>query len=245
MAATTTEIFGSMVFNDHVMKERLPSATYKSLHETIRRGAPLDVEVANVVANAMKDWAVEHGATHYTHWFQPMTGVTSGEARQLHLPHRGRPRHHGVLRQGAGAGRAGRLQLPLRRPAGHLRGPRLHRLGPHLLRLYQGRHPVHPHRLLLLFAARRWIKRRRSCAPWRPSDGRPCASLRLFGNTAAHQVITTVGPEQEYFLVDRRRTSARGSALIPAAPCSARGLPRGRSWTITISAASSPVLPPS
>lgn len=55
MAATTTEIFGSMVFNDHVMKERLPSATYKSLHETIRRGAPLDVEVANVVANAMKD----------------------------------------------------------------------------------------------------------------------------------------------------------------------------------------------
>ena len=69
MAATTTEIFGSMVFNDHVMKERLPSATYKSLHETIRRGAPLDV--------AMKDWAIEHGATHYTHWFQPLTGVTS------------------------------------------------------------------------------------------------------------------------------------------------------------------------
>lgn len=63
MAATTTEIFGSMVFNDHVMKERLPSATYKSLHETIRRGAPLDVEVANVVANAMKDWAIERGAT--------------------------------------------------------------------------------------------------------------------------------------------------------------------------------------
>ena len=74
MAATTTEIFGSMVFNDHVMKERLPSATYKSLHETIRRGAPLDVEVANVVANAMKDWAIEHGATHYTHWFQPHDG---------------------------------------------------------------------------------------------------------------------------------------------------------------------------
>ena len=77
MAATTTEIFGSMVFNDHVMKERLPSATYKSLHETIRRGAPLDVEVANVVANAMKDWAVEKGATHYTHWFQPLTGTTA------------------------------------------------------------------------------------------------------------------------------------------------------------------------
>jgi len=77
MAANTAEIFGSMVFNDHVMKERLPGATYRSLHETIRRGAPLDVEVANVVANAMKDWAIEHGATHFTHWFQPLTGITS------------------------------------------------------------------------------------------------------------------------------------------------------------------------
>lgn len=77
MAAKTTEIFGSMVFNDHVMKERLPGATYRSLHETIRRGAPLDVEVANVVANAMKDWAIERGATHFTHWFQPLTGITS------------------------------------------------------------------------------------------------------------------------------------------------------------------------
>ena len=176
MAATTTEIFGSMVFNDHVMKERLPSATYKSLHETIRRGAPLDVEVANVVANAMKDWAIEHGATHYTHWFQPLTGVTSRKARQLHLPHRRRPRHYGVFRQGADQGRAGRLQLPLRRPARHLRGPGLHRLGPHLLRLYQGRVPCASPPRSAPMPARRWTKRRRCCAPWTPSTRRPAAS---------------------------------------------------------------------
>ena len=71
------EIFGSMVFNDATMKERLPKATYKALKKTIDLGEPLDISVANVVANAMKDWAVEKGCTHYTHWFQPMTGVTA------------------------------------------------------------------------------------------------------------------------------------------------------------------------
>ena len=72
-----SEIYGSMVFNEHVMKERLPSGTYKSLVQTIREGKPLDIEVANVVAHAMKEWAIEHGATHFTHWFQPLSGITS------------------------------------------------------------------------------------------------------------------------------------------------------------------------
>ena len=77
MAANVMEIYGSKVFNEHVMKERLPSATYKSLEKTLHRGAPLDIEVANVVASVMKRWAMELGATHYTHWFQPLTGITS------------------------------------------------------------------------------------------------------------------------------------------------------------------------
>ncbi|MBE5760955.1 MAG: glutamine synthetase type III [Clostridiales bacterium] len=72
-----TKTFGSMVFNDAVMKERLPRETYKALKKTINEGRALDLDVANVVANAMKDWAVEHGVTHYTHWFQPMTGITA------------------------------------------------------------------------------------------------------------------------------------------------------------------------
>ncbi len=77
MAANTKEIYGSMVFNEHVMKERLPSATFKSLKATIDESKPLDPDVANVVASVMKDWAIEKGATHYTHWFQPLTGITS------------------------------------------------------------------------------------------------------------------------------------------------------------------------
>ena len=77
MAANVMEIYGSKVFNEHVMKERLPSATYKSLERTLHKGAPLDIEVANVVASVKKRWAMELGATHYTHWFQPLTGITS------------------------------------------------------------------------------------------------------------------------------------------------------------------------
>ena len=72
-----TEIFGSLVFNDCVMKEKLPEDTYKNLKNTVDNGEPLSTETANVVANAMKDWAIEKGATHFTHWFQPMTEVTA------------------------------------------------------------------------------------------------------------------------------------------------------------------------
>ena len=74
---TVPELFGSMVFNDDVMRARLPKDTYKSLKKTISEGSPLELDVANVVANAMKDWAIEKGATHFTHWFQPLTGVTA------------------------------------------------------------------------------------------------------------------------------------------------------------------------
>ena len=71
------ELFGSMVFNDTVMKERLPKDVYKKLKKTMREGTAIDADVAAVVATAMKDWAISKGATHYTHWFQPMTGITA------------------------------------------------------------------------------------------------------------------------------------------------------------------------
>ena len=71
------ETFGSLVFNDAVMRQRLPKETYRALHRTIAEGKSLDPQVASVVANTMKDWAIEKGATHYTHWFQPMTGITA------------------------------------------------------------------------------------------------------------------------------------------------------------------------
>jgi glutamine synthetase len=74
---SVTEIFGSLVFNDTVMKEKLPKDTYKKLKSTIDSGEPMSLETANIVASAMKDWAIEEGATHFTHWFQPMTEITA------------------------------------------------------------------------------------------------------------------------------------------------------------------------
>ena len=74
---TVSEIFGSMVFNDTVMKAKLPRETYKAMQTVIKDGKPLEPNLATVVANTMKDWAIEKGATHYTHWFQPMTGITA------------------------------------------------------------------------------------------------------------------------------------------------------------------------
>ena len=75
--ARVSDTYGSMVFNEHTMQERLPSATYKSLLKTMKQGEPLEIEVANVVAHAMKEWAIEKRATHFTHWFQPLSGITS------------------------------------------------------------------------------------------------------------------------------------------------------------------------
>ena len=104
--AELTDRFGTMVFSEEVMKDYLPKDIWKRLAATLEDGEPLDLDVANAVAHAMKVWAISKGATHYAHWFQPYPG------------------------------RAGRLQLSQRRPACHLRGPWLHRLGSHQPRFH-------------------------------------------------------------------------------------------------------------
>ena len=222
MAATTTEIFGSMVFNDHVMKERLPSATYKSLHETIRRGAPLDVEVANVVANAMKDWAIEHGATHYTHWFQPLTGVTSEKHDSFISPTKdGR-----VIMEFSGKELVKGEPDASSFPSGGLRATAE-------ARGYTAWDPT----------SYAFVKDEVLCIPtafcsysgevldektpllrsMSAISTQACRILKLFGKTVP-QVSTTVGPEQEYFLVDREQYLQRedlrlcGRTLFGAMP---------------------------
>ena len=75
--AQVGSIFGSLVFNDSVQQARLPKAVYQSLRDTVTKGTPMEMATADSVASALKDWAVEHGASHYTHWFQPMTGITA------------------------------------------------------------------------------------------------------------------------------------------------------------------------
>ena len=144
--AELTDRFGTMVFSEEVMKDYLPKDIWKRLAATLEDGEPLDLDVANAVAHAMKVWAISKGATHYAHWFQPLSGITSELPRAQPRRHR----HHQVYGQEPHPGRARCLQLPQRRPACHLRGPWLHRLGSHQPRLYQGRCPVHPHGFLLL-----------------------------------------------------------------------------------------------
>ena len=149
------EIFGKNVFNETVMKERLPKSVFKKMKKTIEDGAELDPSIADVVAHAMKDWAIERGATHYTHWFQPLTGVTAEKHDSfISAPGCGRKGDHGVLRQGADQGRAGCIFLPVRRPARHLRGKRLYCMGLHLPGILKRgclrRDALHSDRVLLL-----------------------------------------------------------------------------------------------
>lgn len=222
MAQKTQDIFGSMVFNDHVMKERLPSATYKSLHETIRRGAPLDVEVANVVANAMKDWAVELGATHYTHWFQPLTGVTSEKHDSFINPTKdGR-----VIMEFSGKELVKGEPDASSFPSGGLRATCEARgytawdptsyafikddvlCIPTAFCSYSGEVLDEKTPLLRSMAA---------------ISTQACRVLKLFGREVP-QVLTTVGPEQEYFLVDKEQYLQRedlrlcGRTLFGAMP---------------------------
>ena len=222
MAATTTEIFGSMVFNDHVMKERLPSATYKSLHETIRRGAPLDVEVANVVANAMKDWAIEHGATHYTHWFQPLTGVTSEKHDSFISPTKdGR-----VIMEFSGKELVKGEPDASSFPSGGLRATAE-------ARGYTAWDPtsyafVKDDTLCIptafcSYTGEALDKKTPLLRSMQAISDQACKVLKLFGKDV-DRVVTTVGPEQEYFLIKKEDYQKRldlvlcGRTLFGSAP---------------------------
>lgn len=146
-----TEIYGSNVFSDKVMKERLPRIVYKSLRKTIEQGVQLDPSLADIVASTMKDWAIEKGATHFTHVFYPLTGH-SAEKHDGFLSPDG---NGGVITEFSGKmlsqGEARRLKLPFRRSAQHLRGARLYRVGRDQSGLPYGKQQrhraVHPHGL--------------------------------------------------------------------------------------------------
>ena len=109
-----TDEFGSLTFNEEVQRARLPKDVYRALRRAVAQGEPLDHSVADIIASALKDWAVEHGATHYTHWFQPMTGITAEKHDSFLSPDRRRPRRRRVQRQGTGQGRARRVELSRR-----------------------------------------------------------------------------------------------------------------------------------
>ena len=200
--------FGSLLFTDAVMQERLPKPTYKELRQVIDDGKPLDLDIANEVAHAMKEWALEKGATHFAHWFQPLTGITS-EKHDSFLT----PINDGtILMSFSGKELVQGEPDASSFPSGGLRATFEARgytaWGPHEPGLHQGRGPLHPHGLRLLHRRGARQEDARSCARRSPLSSRPSAVLALFGREPK-RVFTTIGPEQEYFLVKEEDFAAR------------------------------------
>ena len=212
MAANVMEIYGSKVFNEHVMKERLPSATYKSLERTLHKGAPLDIEVANVVASVMKRWAMELGATHYTHWFQPLTGITS-------------EKHDGFVRPvGDGAAIMEFSGKELVRgepdassfPSGGLRATCEARgytaWDPTSYAFVKDDVLCIP-TAFVSYTGEALDKKTPLLRSMNALSGQAIRILKLFGKDVDY-VSTTVGPEQEYFLVKKEDYEARQDLIL-------------------------------
>ena len=216
-------LFGSLVFNDNVMKARLPKETYKALKNCIKAGKSLDLDVANVVANAMKDWAIEKGATHFTHWFQPMTGVTAEKHDSFIYP----DKDGNIIMEFSGKELIKGEPDASSFPSGGLRAT-------FEARGYTAWDPT----------SYAFIKDGTLCIPtafcsysgealdkktpvlrsMQALNKQALRILKLFGKTNIKKFITTVGPEQEYFLVDKEMYEKRpdlvfcGRTLFGARP---------------------------
>lgn len=227
MEKKITDIFGTLVFDEEVMEERLAKDTFRELQKTIKEGKSLNIKIANAVANAMKDWAVEHGATHYTHWFQPMTGVTA-------------EKHDGFI----GTNRNGKVIL-------EFSGKELIKGEPDASSFPNGG-------LRATFEARGYtawdptsyafIKNGVLCIPtafcsysghaldkktpllrsMQAINKQALRILKLFGNENVKNVKTTVGPEQEYFLVDKKYYEQRKDLIYTGRTLFGAPSPKGQ-----------------
>ncbi len=196
------ELFGSSVFNDDVMQDRLPKDVYKSLRKTIDEGKDLDLNVANAVANAMKDWAVEKGATHYTHWFQPLNGITAEKHDSFISPTSdGR-----VIMQFSGKELVRGEPDASSFPSGGLRATFEARgytaWDPTSYAFVKGDSLYIP-TAFCSYSGETLDKKTPLLRSMEDLSAQALRILRLFGDQKSKRVVTTVGPEQEYFLVDK------------------------------------------
>ncbi len=207
------ELFGTMVFNDDVMQERLPRDVYRSLRKTIDEGKDLDLTVANAVASAMKDWAVEKGATHYTHWFQPLNGVTAEKHDSFISPTSdGR-----VIMQFSGKELIKGEPDASSFPSGGLRATFEARgytaWDPTSYAFVKGDSLYIP-TSFLSYSGEVLDKKTPLLRSMEELSRQAIRILRLFGDTATKRVVTTVGPEQEYFLVDKTLYDQRPDLIL-------------------------------
>ena len=224
---SVTELFGSMVFDDRTMEARLPKETYRALQQTIKKGKHLDIEVATVVANAMKDWAIERGATHFTHWFQPMTGITAEKHDSFISPKDGGK----IIMEFSGKELIKGEPDASSFPSGGLRATFEARgytawdatsyafikdgvlCIPTVFCSYGGEALDQKTALLRSMEA---INRQ------------ALRVLHLFGNADVTSVKTTVGPEQEYFLVDKDMFDRRKDLIYTGRTLFGARAPKGQ-----------------
>ena len=231
MSSTTKinvpDIFASMVFNDDVMRERLPKDVYKSLRKTIDDGKDLDITVANAVANAMKDWAIEKGATHYTHWFQPMTGITAEKHDSFISPTAdGR-----IIMEFSGKELIKGEPDASSFPSGGLRAT-------FEARGYTAWDPtsyafIKDHSLFIptafcSYGGEVLDKKTPLLRSMEALSAQAVRILRLFGDSTTKRVITTVGPEQEYFLVDKKLYDERPDLIYTGRTLFGARAPKGQ-----------------
>ena len=199
---TVSEMFGTMVFNDEVMKERLPEDVYKSLQNTIQNGKHLDLSLANVVATAMKDWAIEKGATHYTHWFQPMTGITAEKHDSFISP----KDNSTVIMEFKGKELVRGEPDASSFPSGGLRATFEARgytaWDPTSYAFIKGKTLCIP-TAFCSYGGEALDKKTPLLRSMEVLGKAAIKIVHLFGNEDVTQVRTTVGPEQEYFLIDK------------------------------------------
>ena len=200
--AKVPELFGSMVFNDQMMLERLPKATYKALKKTIQNGEPLDESVANVVASAMKDWAIEKGCTHYTHWFQPMTGITAEKHDSFITPNGDGQ----VIMEFSGKELVKGEPDASSFPSGGIRATfeaRGYTTWDPTSYAFAKDGTLYIPTAFCSYTGEVLDKKTPLLRSMERISTEACKVLNLLGKTDVTRVTTTVGPEQEYFLIDK------------------------------------------
>ena len=220
---TVSDYFGSLVFDDRVMRARLPEKVYKSLKKTIDEGVSLDNQVANAVAEAMRDWAVEHGATHFTHWFQPLTGITAEKHDSFISP----SPDGGVIMEFSGKELIQGEPDASSFPSGGLRATFEARgytaWDPTSYAFLKGKTLCIP-TAFCSYGGEALDKKTPLLRSMQAINKQALRVLKLFGNEDVKCVKTSVGPEQEYFLVDREMFDKRkdlvfcGRTLFGAKP---------------------------
>ena len=211
--SSISEIFASKVFNDKIMRERLPKETYKALQKTIKDGKHLDINIAHVVANSMKDWAIENGATHFTHWFQPMTGITAEKHDSFITPNG----DGSVIMEFSGKELVKGESDASSFPSGGLRETYEARgyttWDPTSYAFIKGKTLCIP-TAFCSYGGEALDKKTPLLRSMEAINKQTMRVLTLLGNTSVTSVKTTVGPEQEYFLVEREMYNKRPDLIF-------------------------------